>query len=173
MTANPRATIARRPQRRGLYLVGLFAAALVGTAVIVSMTLATPSTQAVHTPIPPHPSPELVVSTDTFLQGQGVILVRLHRAVAAWLADPTSASCRILVATVSGLGPRDEIEAAIGTSPDPVLVDIGADEMSLLTSAIAGCASGSNTADSRLAVVDATLTTRLSQLGAAHGGTSP
>jgi len=107
-----------------------------------------------------------MASTKPFLRGEGAVIMDMHRDVSAWLADPSRTSCRAMAAKLRALGTPDAIDTTIGAAPDPVLVDIGADEVSVLHGAINDCAAVSSSEHRRIAVVDATLARRLSQLGA-------
>jgi hypothetical protein len=57
----------------------------------------------------------------------------------------------------------DVIDEAVGAAPDQTLVDIGADEVSVLHGVVKACSGVSALERRRLAVIDATLAKRLSQ----------
>ena len=159
-----------RPSRRGIwYLIGVGVVIIAAGIVTVIFVTTKPST-SISSPIPLPPSSHVVASTAPFLRGRGTVIVSMHGDVAAWVADPTTTSCEEMAAKFRALGTPDAIDASIGAAPDPVLIDLGADEVSVLHKTVNSCAAVSGSERRRVAVVDATLSRRLSQLDATSAG---
>jgi hypothetical protein len=158
------------PSRRRIwYFVGVGVVIITAGLVVVIFVTTKPST-SISSPVPPPPSSHVVASAAPFLRGEGDVIVNMHLDVAAWLADPTTTSCQKMVAKFGSLGTPDAIDTAIGAAPDPVLIDLGADEVSVLHRTVNKCAAVSSSERRHVAVVDATLARRLSQLDATSAG---
>lgn len=156
-------TLARHNVRRwGLVL--LIAAVAVGGGFASYASLTSPS-RATAFKLPPI-SPQTRGESATFLHGPGAAVVGLQRDVATWLADPRRQTCDVLVAELGDLGTPAGLASVIASSPDPVLADLGADEISLLPNALNQCTRATNNARGRLLMVDAALGQRVAQL---HG----
>ena len=158
---------ARRFRSR-VWLVGFVAVVVVGAVIVAIVVATSPKSESQLrsvVPSPPPASSHLVASSRPYLRGTGAVIIRLHDDVSAWLSDPTATSCRDMAGRFRALGSPDAIDTAIGAAPDPILIDLGADEVSGLHIVIKNCAGVSSSERQRMAGVDTTLARRLSQLG--------
>lgn len=115
------------------------------------------------------PTRATALNTDTFLHGSGAVILKLHRYASHWIASPTEASCHQLSRQFTDLGTVKGIDTTVGSSPDPVLVNLSADEVSLVADLTRHCTSISADERSQLGAVDATLGRRIDQVEASGG----
>jgi hypothetical protein len=112
------------------------------------------------------PTARVAAATRVYLGGQGRNLGAMQEPAETLAAHPDPRTCTLVGRALDSLGSPTRVRVLAAGSPDAVLADISADEVTSLHAALASCMTGgSPAAVNLLNQIVGTVGTRLSQLG--------